>query len=47
MNDMTIKVENQSKRYRIGLKEQMHDTLGGRITCRIKSPFSDYMFQEV
>jgi len=41
MSDIAIKVENLSKRYRIGLKEEMHDTLFGAITSWIKSPISN------
>ena len=38
MSDIAISVENLSKRYRIGLKEAMHDTLSGAISSWIKSP---------
>jgi len=41
-NDFAIKVEKLSKRYRIGLKEEMHDTLGGALASWIKSPFSNF-----
>lgn len=41
-NDVAIKVENLSKRYRIGLKEEMHNTFCGAITSWIKSPFSNF-----
>jgi len=41
-NDIVIKVEKLSKRYRIGLKEEMHDTLGGALASWIKSPFSNF-----
>ena len=42
MSDYAIKVENISKRYRIGLKEEMHDSLAGQIASFIKSPMSNY-----
>lgn len=38
MNDIAIRVGNLSKRYRIGLKEEMHDTLGGAIVDFVKRP---------
>ncbi len=41
MSNIAIKVERLSKRYRIGLKEEMHDTLFGAITSWIKSPISN------
>jgi len=40
--DIAIKVENLSKRYRIGLKEKMHDSLSGAIFNFIKSPLRNY-----
>ena len=42
MNSFAIKVENISKRYRIGLKEQMHDSLGGAITSWFKAPLTNF-----
>lgn len=42
MSDIAIKVENISKRYRIGLKEKLNDTLTGTITSWIKSPVSNF-----
>lgn len=42
LNDIAIKVENISKRYRIGLKEELHDSLGSAIFDFIKSPFKNY-----
>lgn len=33
MSDSAIQVRNLSKRYRIGLREQVHDTLGGTIAA--------------
>ena len=41
-NDVAIKVENISKRYRIGLKENMHDSIGSAIFDFIKSPLKNY-----
>ena len=41
-NNVAIKVENLSKRYRIGLKEEMHDTLGGALISWVKAPFSNF-----
>jgi len=40
--DIAIKVENLSKRYRIGLKKEMHDSIGGTIFNFIKSPLRNY-----
>ena len=42
MSDVAIKVTNLSKRYRIGLKEEIHDSLGGAFTSWIKSPISNF-----
>jgi len=42
VNNIAIKVENLSKRYRIGLKEELHDTFIGNIIAIIKSPLSNY-----
>jgi len=42
MSNIAIRVENLSKRYRIGLKEEMHDTLGGAMISWIKSPLENY-----
>lgn len=42
MSDIAIRVEELSKRYRIGLKEQRHDTLSGAISSWAKSPFSNF-----
>lgn len=42
MSNIAIKVENISKRYRIGLKDDMHDTFVGAISSWIKSPFSNF-----
>ena len=40
--DTAIKVENISKRYRIGLKDEMHDSFGGALFGFIKSPLKNY-----
>ena len=42
MSNLAIKVENLSKRYRIGLVEERHDTFFGAISGWIKSPFKNY-----
>nr|MBC8555456.1 ABC transporter ATP-binding protein [Candidatus Brocadiales bacterium] len=42
MSDVAIKVTNLSKRYRIGLKEELHDTFIGQVTSFIKSPISNF-----
>jgi len=41
-SDIVIKVENLSKRYRIGLKEEMYDNFVIAIFEFIKSPFKNY-----
>jgi lipopolysaccharide transport system ATP-binding protein len=41
MKDIAIKVENLSKRYRIGLKEKTKDTLFGALGSILKSPFQN------
>ena len=42
MSNIAIKVENISKCYRIGLKENMHDSLAKSLFNFIKSPFKNY-----
>ncbi len=42
MNDIAIKIKNLSKRYRIGLKEEMPDTFGGVIAGWLKSPLTNF-----
>jgi lipopolysaccharide transport system ATP-binding protein len=37
-----IRIENLSKVYRIGIKEEKHDTIGAAIFDTIKSPFRNY-----
>ena len=41
MSNTAIKVENLSKRYRIGLKEKIHDTMVGAITDFVKRPIKN------
>lgn len=41
-NNIAIKVENISKCYRIGLKENMHDSIGGAVLDFMKSPLKNY-----
>ena len=41
-NDIAIKVENLSKRYRIGLKEEMYDSVGAAIFGLITNPLKNY-----
>ena len=40
--DTAIKIEKLSKRYRIGLKDEMHDSLTSAIVSYIKSPIKNY-----
>lgn len=42
MSNIAINVEKLSKRFRIGVKEQTHDTLFGSIASWVKSPLSNY-----
>ena len=42
MSKTIIKVENLSKRYRIGLKEELHDTFFGELASWVKYPFSNF-----
>ncbi|MGB4775780.1 MAG: ABC transporter ATP-binding protein [Daejeonella sp.] len=42
MNEVVIKVSNLSKAYRIGLKEQQHDTLGSLVASWVKSPLKNF-----
>lgn len=41
-NNSALKVENIAKRYRIGLKENEHDTLGSAVFDLLKSPFRNF-----
>ena len=42
MTDIAIQVENLSKRYRIGTKEERHDTLLGGVSAWLKAPLTNY-----
>lgn len=42
MNDISIKVENLSKRYRIGTRERSSDTFVGALGAMLKAPFNNY-----
>ncbi len=42
MSDIAIRVENLSKAYRIGLREQKHDTLGAALVSWAKSPLENF-----
>ncbi len=42
MSDIAIKVENLSKRYRIGLKDEMPDTFFGAIKSWLKAPLTSF-----
>ena len=42
MNEIAIKVENLSKRYRIGLKEKTEDTFVGAVGSILKSPLQNF-----
>ena len=42
MYDIAIKVKNLSKRYRIGLKEELHDTFFGALASWVKYPLSNF-----
>ena len=42
MSDIAIRVEGLSKAYRIGLKEQQHETMLGALAAWVKSPFENY-----
>ena len=42
MNDLAIRAEGLGKRYRIGLKEQPHDTLFGALGAWLKAPLKNY-----
>jgi lipopolysaccharide transport system ATP-binding protein len=42
MSDIAIKVENLSKRYRIGLKEELPDTIVGAMTGWLRAPLANF-----
>ena len=41
-NDFAVRVENLSKRYRIGLKDSVHETLVGALTAWFKKPVENF-----
>jgi lipopolysaccharide transport system ATP-binding protein len=41
-NDLAIKINNLSKRYRIGLKEELHSDFGAVLIDFLKSPLKNY-----
>ena len=42
MSDIAIRVESLSKAYRIGLKEQQHETMLGAMAAWVKSPLRNF-----
>jgi lipopolysaccharide transport system ATP-binding protein len=42
-SDVSIRVENISKCYRIGLKDKIHDSVGSAVVDFIKSPVTNYL----
>ena len=42
MSDLAIKVNDISKLYRLGVKDQVNDSLGGAVSDFIKSPLKNY-----
>jgi hypothetical protein len=42
MSEVAIRVEGLSKAYRIGLKEQQHETMLGALAAWVKSPFRNF-----
>lgn len=42
--DAAVVVDNVSKRYRLGLKEKIEDTMGGAIIKFLKSPLKNYQY---
>ena len=44
MSEYAVKVENLSKRYRIGLKEERPETLVAAMTSWLKSPIALFAF---
>lgn len=40
--DIAIRVQNLGKRYRIGLKDELHDTFAGMLGGWLKSPITNY-----
>jgi lipopolysaccharide transport system ATP-binding protein len=42
MNDAIVKISNLSKAYRIGLRDQQHDTLGAAFAAWIRTPLKNF-----
>lgn len=42
MSSYAIEISNISKRYRIGMREEIHDTFGGALSAWIKSPINNF-----
>lgn len=42
MSEPAIEVEGLSKRYRIGVEEEQHDTFFGALASWVKSPVENY-----
>ena len=42
MAETVIRVENISKKYRIGLKEEIHDSLTGKFFSMLSAPFYNF-----
>lgn len=42
MSDLAIQAENLSKAYRIGLKEQQHETMLGALVAWVKAPLANF-----
>ena len=42
MAETVIRVENISKKYRIGLKEESHDSLIGKFFSMLIAPFNNF-----
>lgn len=42
--DVAISVKNVGKRYRIGLRDEVHDTFGGYLMDFVKSPLKNYRY---
>jgi len=43
MSDIAIRVENLSKRYRIGLKEEQHDTTSTALSAGLAGALTDWL----
>ena len=42
MSKIAIQIQNISKMYRIGVEDEVHDTLSGKLSSWIKSPLKNY-----